>query len=174
MSAHGASFMKEFQRAPRLVRAMLKHTSAVTVLSDEVRASVLSLGSTTVYMLPNPARLRPEQPSSMARASAEVPPRPATKGSSLDPPRLVTLEIRSDHGPTTRCSPPGGEAQLRRQLAERANRLLRSAHLEVDDLHAVPAPASAGAIGADDDRLASVASLGQIEELPAVPAATTK
>ena len=58
VTIHGGLFMTEARRAPWLVRAILARASAVTVLSDEVRAAVLSLGARTVFMLPNPARLR--------------------------------------------------------------------------------------------------------------------
>ena len=58
ITIHGAQFMKEVRRAPWLVRAILRRASAVTVLSEEVRQSALSLGARTVCMLPNPARQR--------------------------------------------------------------------------------------------------------------------
>ncbi len=58
ITIHGAQFMKEVRRAPWLVRAILRRAGAVTVLSEEVRQSALSLGARTVCMLPNPARQR--------------------------------------------------------------------------------------------------------------------
>jgi glycosyltransferase involved in cell wall biosynthesis len=59
VTIHGARFMHEVRRAPRLVGAILRRADAVTVLSDEVRASALSFGARTVQLLPNPAPLRP-------------------------------------------------------------------------------------------------------------------
>jgi glycosyltransferase involved in cell wall biosynthesis len=59
VTIHGSEFMREVQRAPRLVRAMLRRASAVTVLSDEVQASALALGACSVELLSNPVELRP-------------------------------------------------------------------------------------------------------------------
>ncbi len=58
ITIHGDHFMKEVRRAPRLVQAILTRAGAVTVLSDEVHASALSLGAQRVCLLPNPVRLR--------------------------------------------------------------------------------------------------------------------
>ncbi len=67
ITLHGARFMEDVRRAPWLVRAILKHARAVTVLSEEVRQSALALGARTVEMLPNPARERPPATALTAR-----------------------------------------------------------------------------------------------------------
>jgi glycosyltransferase involved in cell wall biosynthesis len=58
VTVHGAEFMKEVGRAPRLVRAIFKRAGAVTVLSEEVRAAARVLGAQRLSILPNPVRLQ--------------------------------------------------------------------------------------------------------------------
>ncbi len=70
VTVHGARFMHEVGRAPRLVRAIVSRATAVTVLSDEVDASVRALGAARVVMLPNPVRVRPA--AAGPRASRQV------------------------------------------------------------------------------------------------------
>lgn len=59
VTIHGASFMDDVRRSPRLVAAMLRRADVVTVLSDDVRDAVGRLGAAEVRLLPNPVRLRP-------------------------------------------------------------------------------------------------------------------
>jgi glycosyltransferase involved in cell wall biosynthesis len=59
VTLHGAHFMREVGRAPRLVRAVMTRASAVTALSDEVHDAARRLGARRLSLLPNPVQLQP-------------------------------------------------------------------------------------------------------------------
>src|SRR5581483_10117299 len=55
LTLHGADFMTEVRKRPRLVAALLRRATAVTVLSPEVQNAVRRLGAKDVRLIANPA-----------------------------------------------------------------------------------------------------------------------
>jgi glycosyltransferase involved in cell wall biosynthesis len=58
VTLHGAEFMDEVRRRPRLVRAMLSRADTVTALTPAVADAARELGARRVRLLPNPVTLR--------------------------------------------------------------------------------------------------------------------
>lgn len=70
VTLHGANFMDDVRRSPRLVRAMLRGADAITVLSREIEDAALRLGGANVTLLPNPVRL--DSPAANAGPGRQV------------------------------------------------------------------------------------------------------